>query len=142
VLANATEWSKKNMAGFKNFGRVVGRITLSRGQGRGAVLGVVRLRPGAQDAEAVRAKLRAPLDPGMLPGVISLHLVESDPALSKNLNEPDAPNPGAGDRYVLIDGSGLGAIRALMRSSFAAPGAAVISTGTYRLLWDLAKSNL
>lgn len=142
VLANQTEWSKKHISRFRNFGRVVGRISASRGQGRGAALGVVRLRPGAADKAALRAKLGELLDPGMLPGIISLHLVEGDPELSKNLNDPDAANPGAGDWYVLIDGTDLAAVRALVDTRFKAPGAAVVSTGTYRLMWDLAKSDL
>src|ERR1700758_1277943 len=37
-LSSPTEWSKVNMARFKNMIRVVARITVSRGQGRGAVL--------------------------------------------------------------------------------------------------------
>ena len=78
----------------------------------------------------------------MLGGIISLHLVESDPALSRNLDKPDEPNPGAGDWYVLIDGSELEAVRQVMKTRFTASGAAVVSTGLYRLLWDLAKSDL
>jgi len=46
-LGNPTEWSKKTMAKFKNMIRAVARITVSRGVGRGAVLGIVRLRPQA-----------------------------------------------------------------------------------------------
>jgi hypothetical protein len=141
VLANQTEWSKKHISRFRNFGRAVGRITASRGQGRGAALGVVRLRPGGEE-DALRERLRTLLDPGMLPGIISLHLVESDPELSKNLNDPDAPNPGAAGWYVLVDGTELAAVRVLIESRFKAPGAQVVSTGTYRLLWDLAKSDL
>jgi hypothetical protein len=142
VLANQTEWSKKHISRFRNFGRVVGRVTASRGQGRGAALGVVRLRPGAEDREKLRERLRELLDPGMLPSIISLHLVEGDPELSRNLNDPDAPNPSAGDWYILIDGTESAAVRQLTQSRFTAPGAPVVSTGAYRLMWDLAKSDL
>jgi hypothetical protein len=142
VLASQTDWSKKHIARFRNFGRVVGRVSASRGQGRGAVLGVVRLRPDGRDNEALRARLRELLDPGMLPGIISLHLVESDPELSKNLNNPDEANPGAGDWYVLIDGTDAAAARRLIETRFESPGAPVVSTATYRLMWDLAKSEL
>src|ERR1700761_5357483 len=45
ALASQTEWSKQNIARFKNMIRGVARITISRGKGRGAVLGIVRLRP-------------------------------------------------------------------------------------------------
>src|ERR1700758_3466967 len=37
-LSSPTEWSKINMARFKNMIRAVARISVSRGQGRGAVL--------------------------------------------------------------------------------------------------------
>jgi len=52
-LANSTDWSKKSMARFKNMIRAVARITISRGQGRGAVLGIVRLRPDVGSGEAL-----------------------------------------------------------------------------------------
>ena len=56
ALANQTEWSKANIARFQNMIRAVARITISRGTGRGAALGIVRLRPaGGED------KLRAAL---------------------------------------------------------------------------------
>ena len=142
MLANQTDWSKKHISRFRNFGRVVGRVTASRGQGRGAVLGVVRLRPGAAGNDALRTRLSELLDPGMLHGIISLHLVESDPELLRNLNKPDEPNPGAGDWYVLIDGTELDAVRQVMEARFTASGAAIVSTGLYRLMWDLAKSDL
>src|SRR5690349_15856704 len=45
ALANQTDWSKANIARFKNMIRSVARITISRGVGRGAALGIIRLRP-------------------------------------------------------------------------------------------------
>jgi hypothetical protein len=142
VLANQTDWSKKHISRFRNPGRVVGRTTVSRGTGRGAALGVVAVRPGAEGTEALRTNLREMLDPGTLAGIISMHLVESDAELSKNLTEPDKPNPGAGDWYVLIDGTDLPAIRTLIDSRFKASDLPVVLTATYRLMWDLAKSEL
>jgi hypothetical protein len=142
ALANQTEWSRKNISRFKNMGRVVGRITASRGQGRGAALAVARLRPAANSKDALRASVREDLDPGSLDGVISMHLIESDPELSKSLTEPDKPNPGAGDWYVLVEGTELDAVRTVATTRFKLPGATMISTGTYRLMWDLAKSDL
>jgi hypothetical protein len=142
ALANQTEWSRKNISRFRNMGRAVGRITASRGQGRGAALGVVRLRPAADDKVALRGRLQELLDPGLLAGIISLHLIESDPDLSKSLTEPDKPNPGASDWYVLIDGTDLQAVRSLIGTRFKDPGAEVVSTGTYRLMWDLSRSDL
>jgi len=142
ALANQTDWSKKNISRFKNMIRAVGRITVSRGQGRGGALGVVRLRPKAEGRDALRAKIRELLDPGTLAAIISMHLVESDPQLSTSLTEPDKPNPGASDWYVLIDGTDVSAIGALIDARFRGTGAEVVSTGSYTLMWDLAKSDL
>src|SRR3984885_14314517 len=38
ALMNPTEWSIKTLARFKNMIRAIARITISRGQGRGAAL--------------------------------------------------------------------------------------------------------
>jgi hypothetical protein len=142
ALANQTQRSKDNISRFKNMGRAIGRITASRGQGRGAALGVLRLRPGPNAKDSLERQVRALLDPGTLDGIVSLHLVESDPELSKSLTEPDKPNPGAGDWYVLIDATDVGAARDLIETRFKKPGLPVVSTGTYRLMWDLARSDL
>lgn len=142
VLANQTDWSTKHISRFRNPGRVVGRITASRGTGRGGALGVVRLRPNTGEGDAARDRLREKMDPGTLAGIIAMHLIESDPVLSRTLTEPDAQNPGAADWYVLIDGTDLPAIRTLINDRFQQTGVPVISSGTYRLLWDLAKSDL
>ena len=146
ALANQTEWSKTNIGRFRNMGRVIGRITASRGQGRGAALGVVRLRPSGDSRDALRAAMREQLDPGPLDGLISMHLIESDPELSKSLTDPNAPNPGASDCYILIDGTEIEPVRQATEIRFQTlartHGAEIISTGTYRLMWDLAKNEL
>ncbi len=145
VLANQTDWSKTNIGRFRNMIRAVARITISRGQGRGAALGILRLRSIAGSEDSLRVALHDALDPKGLDGIISMHLIESDPALSKPLTDkPSSSSPGAGDWFVLID--------AIDRdTAFAATAAlendtrfksAVISAGIYRLLWDLAKSEI
>jgi hypothetical protein len=70
--------------------------------------------------------------------------VESDPELSKTLTGPSEPNPGAGDWYVLIDGTELAAVRAFIEARVGdeVPGASTVSRSTYTLIWDLAKSDL
>jgi hypothetical protein len=144
ALANQTAWSKANIARFRNMIRAVARITISRGVGRGAALGIIRLRP-PNGEEKLRAALQDLLDPAMLDGVVSMHLIESDPALSKPLtDDPAAANPGAGDWFVLIDATGVDAV---------APAAArvtdnialkplVVTNGVYHLMWDIAKGDL
>src|SRR5215216_3661227 len=66
--------------------------------------GSARHRPPDGGEEKLRAALHEQLDPANLDRVISMHLIESDPSLSNPLtNHPAAPNPGAGDWFVLID---------------------------------------
>ena len=146
ALTNPTDWSKATLARFKNMIRVIARITVSRGQGRGAALGIARLRPLADGRDKLRTTLRDQLDPGLSDGIISMHLIESDPTLSKPItDDPSAPNPGAGDWFVLIDGTHVKAISAAIDARFAGSafeGGIKISTGSYNLMWNLAKNDL
>ena len=145
-LANPTEWSKKTMARFRNMIRAVARITISRGQGRGAALGIVRIRPPAGEEDRLRAALRDALDPQPLDGVISMHLIESDPALSGPTTEiAAAASAGAGDWFVLIDATNVHSAIAATTARLGdnAPfRSAVISAGIYSLMWDLAASDI
>jgi len=94
----------------------------------------------------LRAALQDKLDPEQLDGIISMHLIESDPTLSKPItDDPSAPNPGAGDWFVLIDGTPVKAISAAIDARFAGSafeGGIKISTGSYNLMWNLAKNDL
>ena len=144
ALANQTAWSKANIAHFQNMIRGVARITISRGTGRGAALGIIRLRPAGGE-DRLRAALREQLDPAGLDGIISMHLIENDPALSKPItDDPSAPNPGAGDWFALIDGTGVDAVATAMPriSGNAALKPLIVSSGIYRLMFDLAKSDI
>jgi hypothetical protein len=146
-LANPTDWSRKTMARFKNMIRAVARITISRGQGRGAALGIIRLRPSAGSEDRLRATLREKLDPEQLDGILSMHLIESDSTLSKPItDDASVPNPGAGDWFVLIDATDANAISAAIAARFAGPnafdGGIRISAGSYRLMWDLTRSDI
>ena len=127
--------------------RAVARITISRGQGRGAALGIIRLRPTAGGEDKLRAALREKLDPEKLDGIISMHLIESDPALSKPLtDDPPVSDPGAGDWFVLIDATNVNAVSAAIAARFTGPavfeGGIRISSGSYELMWDLARSDI
>jgi len=145
ALANQTDWSKTNIARFQNMIRGVARITISRGVGRGAALGIIRLRPPAEGADRLRAALREQLDHAARDGIISMHLLENDPVLSKPLT-PDAgkADPGAGDWFVLIDATDVGAVpaAAAVITGNAALKPMVVTSGVYRLLWDIVKSDL
>ncbi|MGY3616956.1 hypothetical protein [Bradyrhizobium sp. USDA 10063] len=145
ALANQTAWSKANIARFKNMIRGVARITISRGTGRGAALGIIRLRPPGDGKERLREALRDQLDPAKLDGIISIHLIENDPALSKPLTSDGSDAaPGAGDWFVLIDATDVEAVptAAALVTDNAAYKPLVVSSGTYRLMWDLAKGDL
>ena len=141
ALANQTAWSKANIARFRNMIRAVARITVSRGVGRGAALGIIRLRPPS-GGEKLRAALQDLLDPAKLDGVLSMHLIESDPALSKPLtDDPAAANPGAGDWFVLIDATDVNAVPVAI-ARFVAFKSQTVSSGVYKLMFDLANSDL
>ena len=147
ALMNPTDWSKKTLARFKNMIRTVAHITISRGQGRGAALGIIRLRPTAAGADRLRAALRDKLDPAKLDGIIAMHLIESDPRLSRPItDDPPVSDPGAGDWFILIDGTDVNAISAAIAARFDGPaafeGATRVSAGSYRLMWDLARSEI
>jgi len=144
ALENQTKWSKANISRFKNMIRAVARITISHGVGRAAALGIIRLRPGGAK-DKLRAALDTLLDPTDLDGIISMHLIESDPALSKPLTkDAEASNPGAGDWFVLIDATSVHSVpQAASRIiDNAAIKPLVVTNGVYRLLFDLAKSDL
>ncbi len=143
-LEAPTEWSKAVMARFKNMIRSVARITISKGAGRGAVLGIIRLRPKPGQDEALRNALQIELDPRNLDGIISMHLLEGDAALSGPTVELPATSRDA-DWFVLIDGSDSHAIATLMTTRFAAidgPLATQLSVGLYRLMWDLSRADI
>jgi hypothetical protein len=145
ILQKPTDWSMANFARFKNMIRAVARITISRGKGRGGVLGIIRLRPAADGRDKLRATLRDALDPGTLDRIVSMHLIENDPLLSKPITaDPPVSDSGSGDWFVLIDGTDVNAVGALIANRFARiiPPAELVSTGVYTLMWDLAKNDI
>ena len=145
-LASPTEWSKRTMARFKNMIRSVARITISRGNGRGAVLGIVRLRPSSAGEENLRRSLGDAFDLSSLDGVISMHLIESDVKLSGPTKEiSSAASSGAADWFVLIDATDESAASAAIAERFARGDSfksLTISTGIYRLIWDLSRNDI
>src|SRR5580704_7636449 len=147
ALMNPTEWSKATLARFNNMIRAIARITISRGQGRGSALGIIRIRPAAGSEDRLRAALAAKLDPEKLDGIISMHLIESDPVLSKPItDDPPISDPGAGDWFVLIDAVDVNAVSAATAARFSGRASfedgIQVSAGSYRLMWDLARSDL
>jgi hypothetical protein len=69
--------------------------------------------------------------------------MENDPDLSKPLTDSASDSdPGAGDWFVLIDGTDIAAIETAITTLTATLKANVISKGVYLLMWDLAKSDI
>jgi hypothetical protein len=144
ALANQTAWSRENIARFKNMIRAVARITISRGKGRGARLGIIRLRPTAGKTNELRPLLHDALNPEGLDGIISMHLLESDPRLSRPLTaNAAASDEGASDWYWLIDHTDANPPKFIApRLNKCGPLMSVVATGSYRLLWDIAKADI
>ena len=76
-----------------------------------------------------------------------MHLIESDPALSRPLTEhPPVPDPGAGDWFVLIDATNVNAVSDAITARFTESarfeGGIRILSGSYTLMWDLARSDI
>jgi hypothetical protein len=145
ALANQTEWSKQNIARFKNMVRSVARITISRGKGRGAALGIVRVRPANSGHDILREALQNVLDPQSIDGVISMHVIENDPVLSKPLTDGASDSdPGAGDWFILIDATDVAQASAATKrvTDNIALKPMIISVGTYRLLWDIVNADI
>jgi hypothetical protein len=145
ALASQTAWSKENIARFKNMIRGVARITLSHGKGRGAVLGIVRVRPVDGGHDKLREALRTALDPQSTDGLISMHVIENDPVLSKPLTDTASDSdPGAGDWFVLIDATDVVPARAatMRLTDNIAFKPLIISSSVYRLLCDIAKADI
>jgi hypothetical protein len=143
-LDNPTPWSAHHSPRFKNYTRVVARVTGSKGQGRGGALALARIRPPAAGREALRQAILTQFD-GIIgiDGVISAHLCEADAPLS---NPQGDALTTAGDWYVAVDGIDVGAVGPAADARFGRgarlAAGALVSFGTYRLLWDLAKAEL
>jgi hypothetical protein len=108
---------------------------------------VVRLRPTPDKAAPWRDALQERLVPETHDGIISMHLLESEPELSGATAElPAVRNEGARDWFVLIDGTRISAVSAVIAERFTGPAASPfplpVSVGTYSLMWDLAKSDI
>ena len=81
----------------------------------------------------------------LIPAGGGFRTVETKANLSRPITgDASAPNPGAADWFVLVDATGVSVaasiVSELIGNSAFKP--LVISSGTYNLMWDLAKSDL
>jgi hypothetical protein len=138
VLKNQTAWSQRVIAMFQYRIRAVLRVTASYGRGRGGAAFWGRLKTSPEEREPLRQKFLPHLGPITdRDGVISAHLLQAD---SSGASASDV------DSFVLIDGTDAAVLEAVGKELLGPSGAnvedAVVSTGSYRLLWDLSKSEL
>jgi hypothetical protein len=146
VLQNQTAWSLQNIARLRDPQRAIAHVAASYGQGRGSALAMIRIRPSRAGADvlrrAIQDRLSALVD---LDGIISAHLLESNPELSKPLGA-DRPPVGSGDWYVFLDGTDVETVRTVGQEHFAfvseGSDGVLVSFVTYRTIWDLSKSDL
>lgn len=146
ALQSQTPRSLHHIGKFRNFGRAIVHISVSRGQGRGGSLFFAGVRPPANKRDELRAVIEKRLSALVgQSGIISAHLVESDPELSKPLNQ-DTPPPSASDWYILLDGTDPKVVRQhgndLVGDRSVIPANALVSHGVYSLLFDLSKAEL
>lgn len=146
ALQSQTARSLHHIGKLRNGGRAIVHITISRGQGRGSALFFAGVRPKTQGKDELRAMLEKRLSAIVgRHGIISAHVAESDPELSKPLTEA-APPPNAGDWYIILDGTDPKVVEQvgneLIGDADLTLGCTVISHGVYRLLWDLSKAEL
>jgi hypothetical protein len=140
ALANQTEWSLRNIPKFKGMGRSIAHVTAASGEGRGGILGVVRIRPKG-DAAKLRADISSAIQvPDDVAGLTTVHLIEGDPALSKSLTHPDAVDPGAGDWYILIEGTSQKAVDEAVRAHAKRDG--TVWNGMFSLMWNVTRKDL
>jgi hypothetical protein len=143
VLNNQTAWSNHHIPKFINPTRVIGRVVASRGRGRGSVVAFIRLRPTA--APDMLPSLEQAFDLLALDGILSVHMVQGDPNLSKPLVSV-ASSGGFGDSYIIIDGTTAPAVQsaaaALCRESTVEKYGRVVSSGIYQHICDLSKAEL
>ena len=114
ALANQTEWSKANIARFKNMIRSRRAHHHQPRPGPGCRARHRPHPPPAGSEDKLRARVRERLDPADI-GRRSSRCICSKaiPSLSKPItDDPSAPNPGAGDWFVLIDGTDVNAVAA------------------------------
>ena len=145
-LANQTPWSKRNLSRFRDATRACARVKLSRGEGRGSALSFIRLRPTEPGNDGLVEEIASRADDVLdLNGILSMHLVASDPDLSVPLTDRADAAAGASDWYVLIDATTQNAAKAatetLHPSGLTRVGQ-VVFEARYRLLWDLSKSEM
>lgn len=151
-LDDPTDWTRRNIARFRDTCRTICSVAASLGRGEGAWIETLRLSAGA-DADAFRAELSGSVLPSVLaqPGLIGVHLLEGETAASQSgsaekklRGQPDQ----IADWVVLIEAAEADALTAVRESAaneaaFRRAGARPeLVRGIYRLQYGLTKAEL
>jgi hypothetical protein len=131
VLRNQTDWSKRVISMFRNRIRGVLRVMASRGQGRGGHALWVRLNVEHADQRRFEETLVPSLEAG----------IGRDTIISAHLLFNETPPGELAEYFVLIDGTSNSELERFGGEAFGGL-ATVVSSGSYKLLWDLSKGEL
>lgn len=146
ALQSQTAWSLRNLQRFRNPIRAIARITTSHGQGRGGAVAFIRIRPLVERVERIRRTIKESLAEIVdLDHVVSAHLLESDPDLSRPLPPFDAETVGSADWFVVVEGTDPETVQRVGTERFGRTASSdfeLVSFGTYRHMWDLSKADL
>jgi hypothetical protein len=148
ALANQSSWSKAVLGKFRDPQRCVAERTLSIGCGSGALLSLTCLRPRAGRADDLRRILSDSLFPRLhaKDAVVQVSLLECDGLQSRPI--PEYPPSRISlvrpdDWFIALDAMAAGAARLRFpRDVRTTMTEAVEPLGTFRLLWDLHRSDI
>ncbi|MCL4766514.1 MAG: hypothetical protein KJZ80_09810 [Hyphomicrobiaceae bacterium] len=147
-----SEWTRRNIARFRDTCRTICSVAASLGRGEGAWVETVRLTAECEP-EAFRGSLAGSVLPGVLArtGVIGVHLLQGETAASqggsaekKLRSQPDQ----IADWVILIEAIEADALRSARQDAASdaalrrAGAGSSINRGTYRLQFGLTKAEL
>lgn len=150
ALNSQTAWSRAVMARFRQPGRIIAEVRASLGRGRGGAAGFIRFAPAADTEEKLGGWLLDAALPALLgePGIVAVHWLVNDAALSLPLDRdgrPVAGAPPAPTTWILIvEATTVAALAAApdVADLVAAGAGPDVHVGTFRLMWELASEDL
>jgi len=145
-LDNPTEWTRRSLPAFEGIIRTVMRVRARAGEGRGGVVGTLRLEPGDGNEARLSAWLSAELPDAALalPGIVRAEYWQAEPKSLDGDNAEKRLRKGEDRtaRWVMaIDGSDEASVRQAMGELLSPAilqrrgAAAAAERGIYRLVY-------
>lgn len=138
AFQNQSDWSNLNLGRIENSQRRVMRVERLAGFGTGAAIALILLEEGAE-LDGTMDKLTSAV--GTLDGVLGLHLMQPDIALSTQL-----PNQGLANSemapWAVIDATSTQAATSAMARALQATSRPANQGFVYQLLWDLNAADI